>query len=120
MDSPLLTIQFASNQTVETMFARHGVTLTLTGKGVATGATAPLLRHQRKPAAGTGRRTGADARWQNGEQEATAAKFTYDPDRHLLTADDQVRVRWPNPPDSTLPPRQTFRNSFPPIMPPCK
>lgn len=118
VDSPLLSIQFASNQTVQTMFARPAVTLTLAGKGVATGATAHYLATNENPLLELAGEPGADAHWQNGLQEATAAKFTYDPGRHRLAADDQVRVRWPNPPAS--PPPRRPSGCSPPIMPSCK
>jgi len=108
VDSPLLSIQFASNQTVQTMFARPAVTLTLTGKGVATGAAAHYLATNENPLLELAGEPGADARWQNGQEEATAAKFTYDPGRHRLAADDHVRVRWPNPP-APPPAAQTFQ-----------
>ena len=85
MDSPLLSIQFSSNQTVETMFARDPVTITLTGKGVATGATAHYFATNENVLLELAGDANAEARWQNGEQEARAARFTYDPDRHLLT-----------------------------------
>ena len=98
VDSPLLSIQLASNQTIQTMFARPAVTLTLPGKGVATGATAHYFASNENPLLDLAGEPGADAHWQNGLQEATAAKFTYDPNRHLLSADERVRVRWPNPP----------------------
>jgi len=98
LDSPLLSIQLASNLTVETMFARQGVTLTLPGKGVATGATAHYFATNENPLLELAGDAAADAHWRNGEQEAQAAVFTYDPNRHLLTGADPVRVRWPNAP----------------------
>jgi lipopolysaccharide export system protein LptA len=104
LDAPLLTIQLASNQTVETMFARQGVTLTLPGKGVATGATAHYFATNENPLLELAGDAGAEAHWQNGEQEARAARFTYDPNRHLLTGADPVRVRWPNPPAAAAAP----------------
>jgi lipopolysaccharide export system protein LptA len=104
VDSPLLSIQLASNQTVQTMFARPAVTLTLPGKGVATGATAHYFASNENPILDLAGEPGADARWQNGLQEATAAKFTYDPNRHVLSADDHVRVRWPNQPTNAAVP----------------
>ncbi len=104
MDSPLLSIQLASNQTVQTMFARPAVTLTLPGKGVATGATAHYFAGDENPLLDLAGQPGADAHWQNGPQEATAAKFTYDPNRHLLSANDHVRVRWPNSPTNAAAP----------------
>ena len=85
LDAPLLSIQFASNQTVETMFARPGVTLTLPGKGAATGATAHYFATNENALLELAGDADAPAHWQNGEQEARAAKFTYDPNRHLLT-----------------------------------
>ncbi len=98
MDSPLLSIQFTSNRTVETMFARPDVALTLAGRGVATGATAHYFATNENALLELAGDDAAQAQWHNGQQEASAAKFTYDPNRHLLTGDDQVRVRWPNPP----------------------
>jgi lipopolysaccharide export system protein LptA len=98
LDAPLLTIQFASNQSVETMFARTGVTLTLPGKGIATGATAHYFATNENTVLELDGDADAPAQWHNGEQEARAAKFTYDPDRHLLNGRDRVRVRWPNRP----------------------
>jgi len=98
LDAPLLSIQFASNQTVETMFARPGVTLTLPGNGAATGASAHYFATNENALLELAGDADAKAHWQNGEQEAWAAKFTYDPNRHLLTGSDGTRVRWPNQP----------------------
>jgi lipopolysaccharide export system protein LptA len=111
LDSPLLSIQLTSNQTVETIFARQDVTLTLPGKGVATGATAHYFATNENPLLELAGDAATDAHWQNGEQEATAAKFTYDPNRHVLTGGDPVRIRWPNPPASASAPR-TFLELF--------
>jgi lipopolysaccharide export system protein LptA len=96
LDAPLLSIQFASNQTVETMFARQGVTLTLPGKGAATGATAHYFATNENVLLELAGDADAPAHWQNGEQEARAARFTYDPNRHVLTGNDHARIRWPN------------------------
>jgi lipopolysaccharide export system protein LptA len=111
LDAPLLTIQLASNQTVETMFARPSVTLTLPGKGAATGATAHYFATNENPLLELAGDAGADAHWQNGEQEATATRFTYDPNRHLLTGAGSVRVRWPNTPAAVSAPH-TFLELF--------
>jgi len=111
MDAPLLSIQFASNQTVQTMFARPGVTLTLAGKGVATGATAHYFATNENVLLQLAGDADTPAHWHNGAQEASAAQFTYDPNRHWLTGDDQVFVRWPNqPPGQSAAP--TFRELF--------
>ena len=107
LDAPLLSIRFASNQTVETMFARPGVTLTLPGKGAATGATAHYFATNENALLELAGDADAAAHWQNGEQEAWAGKFTYDPNRHLLTGGDRARVRWPNQPAGAATP-QTF------------
>ena len=111
LDAPLLTIQFASNQSVETMFARTGVTLTLPGKGVATGATAHYLATNENTVLELDGDADTPAQWHNGEQEARAAKFTYDPNRHLLNGRDRVRVRWPNRTNNASAP-QTFMEMF--------
>ena len=111
LDAPLLTIQLGSNQTVRTMFARQGVTLTLPGKGVATGATAHYIATNENPFLELAGESGANAHWQNGQQEAWAATFTYDPNRHWLTGSDPARVRWPNPPAAAAGPR-TFLELF--------
>ena len=89
MRSPFLSIQFSNTQTVQSILAWDGVTINLTNKGTATpGTTASYFVTN-----GTELLTLAgDAQWHNGPQEASAAKFTYDPDRHFLTADDQARA----------------------------
>jgi lipopolysaccharide export system protein LptA len=93
MLSPFLSVQFTTNQTPESILAWENVTITLTNKGIATGATASYhLTNGMELLELTG-----DARWHNGLQEASAAAFTYDPNRHFLIADDAVRARWPNP-----------------------
>jgi lipopolysaccharide export system protein LptA len=109
LDSPLLSIQFASNQTVETMFARRGVTLTFPGKGTATGATAHYFATNDNPLLELAGDADSDARWQNGEQEARAARFTYEPNRHILTAGNPVRVRWPSQIAGGMVPRAFFQ-----------
>jgi lipopolysaccharide export system protein LptA len=103
LDAPLLSIQFASNLTVETMFARTGVTLTMPGKGAAAGATAHYFGANENALLELAGDADAPAQWHNGAQEARAAKFTYDPNRHLLIGRDQARVRWPNPPNADPP-----------------
>jgi lipopolysaccharide export system protein LptA len=111
LDAPLLSIQFASNQSVETMFARTGVTLTLPGKGTATGATAHYFATNENTILELDGDAETPAQWHNGEQEARAAKFTYDPDRHLLNGRDRARIRWPNrPADASAP--HTFMEMF--------
>ncbi len=111
LDAPLLSIQFASNQTVETMFARPGVTLTLPGKGVATGATAHYFASNENALLELAGDAEAPAHWQNGEQEASAVKFIYDPNRHLLTGGGRTRIRWPNQPAGASAPH-TFLELF--------
>jgi lipopolysaccharide export system protein LptA len=107
MVSPFLSIQFASNQTVETILAWDGVVVTLTNKGVATGATASYSATNGNEIL----ELAGGAEWRNGQQQAKAAKFTYDPARHFLIADEDVRVRWPNPAtNDSAPP--TFRELF--------
>jgi lipopolysaccharide export system protein LptA len=107
MLSPFLSVQFASNQAVESILAWKGVTVVLTNKGTATGATGSYFATN-----GTELLVlDGDAQWHNGPQEAKAAKFTYDPDRHFLTGEDQVFARWPN--DATNPAAPaTFRELF--------
>jgi len=107
MDSPLLTIQFASNRTVETMFAREPVTYTFPDRGGATGAQSHYFANNGSALLDLiGGAT--DAEWHNGDQQASARIFTFAPDRHFWTADDRVRVRWPNPLTNATAP-QTFR-----------
>jgi len=98
LEAPLLSILFTSNQTVETMFARTGVTITLPGKGLATGATAHYFATNENVLLVLAGDADSNARWRNGDQQASAAKFDYDPNRHVLTGRGQVRVRWPNQP----------------------
>jgi lipopolysaccharide export system protein LptA len=96
LDAPLLSIQFSSNLAVETMFARTGVTITMPDKGVATGATAHYFATNDNVLLELDGDADSSAQWRNGEQQARAEMFTYDPNRHLLTGRGQVRVRWPN------------------------
>jgi lipopolysaccharide export system protein LptA len=111
LDAPLLSILFNSNQTVETMFARTGVTITLPGKGLATGATARYFATNESVLLELAGDADSNAQWRNGEQQARAAKFDYDPNRHILTGHEQVRVRWPNQPaGASAPP--TFLELF--------
>jgi len=111
LDAPLLSIQFSSNLTVESMFARTGVTVTMPGKGVATGATAHYFATNQNALLELAGDEDSVAQWHNGEQQARAAKFDYDPNRHLLTGRSQVRVRWPNRPASAAAPL-TFLELF--------
>jgi lipopolysaccharide export system protein LptA len=93
MHSPFLTIQFSNGQSVQSILAWNGVMITLTNKGTATGQTASYFATNGTELL----KLNGDAEWHNGQQEAKASTFTYDPDRHFLIADEQVRVRWPNP-----------------------
>jgi lipopolysaccharide export system protein LptA len=104
MLSPFLSVHFTTNWTVESILAWQDVTITLTNKGTATGATASYFNTN-----------GAElleleggAHWLNGPEEAKAARFTYDPNRHFLIADNQVWVLWPNPATNPSAPA-TFR-----------
>ena len=108
MDSPRLTIQFGSNRTVETMFARQPVTYTFPGHGTASGTQSHYFANH--GSALLDLIGGAsDAEWHNGGQQASARIFTFAPDRHFWTADDHVRVRWPNSLTNATAP-QTFRD----------
>ena len=79
------------------MFARTGVTLTLPGQGRRRpGATAHYFATNENAVLELDGDADTPAQWQNGEQEARAAKFTYDPNRHLLTAATACALRWPN------------------------
>jgi lipopolysaccharide export system protein LptA len=111
LEAPLFSIQFASNWTVETMFARTGVTLAMPGKGMATGATAHYFATNENALLELAGDADAEAHWQNGEQEAWAARFTYDPNRHLLTGGNRTFVRWPNQPAEAAAPH-TFLELF--------
>jgi lipopolysaccharide export system protein LptA len=107
MLSPRLAVQFTSNQAVESILARDGVTINLTNKGTATGADGSYFRTN-----GTEIFVlEGDAHWHNGPQEARAEKFTYDPGRHFLTGDGHAFLRWPNSSTNPAAPA-TFRELF--------
>ena len=79
------------------MFARPGVTMTLPGKGVATGATAHYFATNENRCWNWPADRTPTAQWHNGQQEASAAKFTYDPNRHFLSAHDRSASAGPTP-----------------------
>jgi lipopolysaccharide export system protein LptA len=92
MQSPFLSVLFNKDESVREVHTWDHVTATLTNKGTATGDTGAYFDTNGTQIL----ELAGHAEWHNGDQEAFAQKFTYDPDRHFLIADEAVHVRWPN------------------------
>jgi lipopolysaccharide export system protein LptA len=92
LTSDFLFIQLNTNGAIDNILARQNVVIITTNKGRATGETARYyIANSNEMMVLTG-----DATWHNGDQEARAEQFTYDSTRHILSATNHVRVRWPN------------------------
>jgi lipopolysaccharide export system protein LptA len=96
LTSDFLFVQLNTNGAIENIQARQNVVITTTNKGRATGETAVYhITAGSEIMDLTG-----NAFWRNGDQEASAEHFNYDSTRHILSATNHVRVRWPNAPES--------------------
>jgi lipopolysaccharide export system protein LptA len=90
--SDYLSIQLGTNGAIETIRARQNVVIVTTNKGRATG---DMALYRIVDGSEITDLTG-NAFWQNGDEQAKAEHFNYDSARHLLSATNHVRVRWPN------------------------
>jgi lipopolysaccharide export system protein LptA len=94
MTSDRLSIQFTTNGAVQTILAEDNVVMTTTNKGWATSPRAfYYITNGNEMTEMTG-----GAVWHNGDQQARAKKFLYNSTTHLLTANGEVHVWWPNAP----------------------
>jgi lipopolysaccharide export system protein LptA len=89
--SKTMVINFTTNGTVNRILWSDDVVVTTTNKGRATAATALYFITNGNEML----ELSGDATWENSGQQAWAGQFTYEPDRHFLTATNHVRVRWP-------------------------
>ncbi len=106
-----MAIYFATNGTVNRIFWTDDVVVTTTNKGRATGDAALYSVTNKTELLDLS----GHATWENGDEQAWAGRFTYEPDRHFLTASNHVRVRWPGGGSSQ--PAETGLSTSVPIIP---
>jgi lipopolysaccharide export system protein LptA len=89
--SQKMDVYYTTNGNVDRIFWNDDVVVSTTNHGRATGAFASYVITNNTELI----QLSGGSSWQNGNQQAQADQFNYEPNSHFLTATNHVRIRWP-------------------------